>query len=65
MGEADALTLGQCRSGVLHRRTKSIGRTREAQQALGELEDAVQSPLTLVDRRTIRAAQNHLARTSK
>jgi outer membrane protein TolC len=64
VGEADALALANAEATYYTGIQNQLDALAKAQQALGELEDAVQSPLTLsVD--TIRTAQEHSPRPTK
>lgn len=64
VGEADALALANAEATYYTGTQNQLDALAKAQQALGELEDATQSPLTLsVD--TIRTAQKHSPRPTK
>jgi len=58
LGEADALTLASAEAEFATGAQNQMDALIQAQQALGQLEDAVQSPLTLSPA-TINAAENH------
>ncbi|HEV2319177.1 MAG TPA: TolC family protein, partial [Verrucomicrobiae bacterium] len=60
LGEADALALADAESAYYTGAQNRLSELIKAQQALGALEDAVQSPLTLPPR-TIDAAQKNLS----
>jgi outer membrane protein TolC len=64
VGEADALALANAESTYYTGMQNQLDALAKAQQALGELEDAVQSPLTL-SVATIRTAQEPSPRPSK
>jgi len=63
-GEAEPLTLANAEAEYATGAQSQLDALVKAQQALGQLEDAVQSPLTLAPE-TIRAAQNNLSKTEK
>ena len=63
-GEAEPLTLANAEAGFATGAQNRLDALVKAQEALGQLEDAVQSPLTLTPE-TIRAAQNNLSKTEK
>lgn len=64
VGEADALALANAEATYYTGTQNQLDALAKAQQALGELEDATQSPLTLsVD--TFRTAQKHSPRPTK
>lgn len=62
MGEVDSLTMANAESAYCTGAQNQLGAQIKAQQALGALEDAVQSPLTL-SQQTIEAAQKNLSTT--
>jgi outer membrane protein TolC len=64
VGEADALALANAESAYCIGAQNQLDALTKAQQALGELEDAVQSPITL-STEAIRAAQDHFPATHK
>ena len=64
MGEVDSLTLANAESAYCTGAQNQLGAQIKAQQALGALEDAVQSPLTL-SQQTIEAAQKNLSTTQQ
>jgi hypothetical protein len=59
MGEVDALTLADAETAYYTGAQNQFNALVKAQQALGALEDAVQSPLTLSPQ-TLDAAQSNL-----
>ena len=63
-GEADPLTLANAEAANATGAQNQLDALVKAQQALGQLEDAVQSPLTLPPE-TLRAADNNLSKTIK
>jgi cobalt-zinc-cadmium efflux system outer membrane protein len=63
-GEADSLTLANAEVEFYTGAQNQLDALVKAQAALGQLEDAVQSPLTL-SQAVIRAAQNHSSEISK
>ena len=63
-GEAEPLTLANAEAEYAIGAQSRLDALVKAQAALGQLEDAVQSPLTLPPD-TIRAAQNNLSKTEK
>jgi outer membrane protein TolC len=63
-GEVDALTLANAEVEFYTGAQNQLDALLKAQAALGQLEDAVQSPLTL-SQAAIRAAQNHSSEISK
>jgi outer membrane protein TolC len=63
-GEAEPLTLANAEAEYATGAQSRLDALVKAQEALGQLEDAVQSPLTLTPE-TIRAAQNNLSKTEK
>ena len=64
VGEVDALTLADAESAYCAGAQAQLNAVVKAQQALGALEDAVESPLTL-SQQTLDAAQNHLSKSSE
>jgi len=64
VGEAEPLTLANAEAEYATGAQSQLDALVKAQEALGQLEDAVQSPLTLPSE-TIRAAQNNLSKTEK
>ncbi len=63
-GEVEPLALASAEAEYATGAQRQLDALVKAQEALGQLEDAVQSPLTLSPE-TIRAAQNHLSKTEK
>lgn len=63
-GEVDALTLANAEAEYATGAQNQMDALVKAQQALGELEGAVQSPLTLPPK-TLDAAENHLSKNQK
>jgi len=63
-GEAEPLTLANAEAEYATGAQSRLDSLVKAQEALGQLEDAIQSPLTLPPE-TIRAAQNNLSKTEK
>jgi outer membrane protein TolC len=63
-GEAEPLTFANAEAEYATGSQSQLDALVKAQEALGQLEDAVQSPLTLPPD-TIRAAQNNLSKTNK
>ncbi len=63
-GEAEPLTVANAETEYTTGAQNQLDALVKAQAALGQLEDAVQSPLTLPPE-TIRAAQNNLSKTEK
>jgi outer membrane protein TolC len=63
-GEAEPLALATAEAEYATGTQNQLGALVKAQEALGQLEDAVQSPLTLPPE-TIRAAQNNFPQMSK
>jgi outer membrane protein TolC len=63
-GEAEPLALASAQAEYAAGSQSQLDAQIKAQEALGQLEDAVQSPLTLPPE-TIRAAQNNLSKTNK
>jgi outer membrane protein TolC len=63
-GEAEPLTLANADAEYATGAQSQLDALVKAQEALGQLEDAVQSPLTLSPE-TIRAAQNNLSKSEK
>jgi outer membrane protein, heavy metal efflux system len=63
-GEAEPLTVANAEAEFATGAQNQLEALVKAQEALGQLEDAVQSPLTLPPE-TIRAAQNNLSKTEK
>lgn len=64
LGEADALTLANAEVAYTTGAQNQLDAANKAQQALGQLEDAVESPLTL-SAEAIRAAEAQLPANSK
>jgi len=64
VGEADGLTLANAESAFYSGELNELDALIKAQQALGELEDAVQSPLTL-STGAVQAAQEHFSANHK
>jgi outer membrane protein TolC len=64
VGEADGLTLANAESAFYSGALSQLDALIKAQQALGELEDAVQSPLTL-STSAVQAAQEHFPEHQK
>jgi outer membrane protein TolC len=64
MGEVDALTMANAESAYCTGAQNQLSARVKAQQALGALEDAVQSPLTLSPR-TLDAVQKNLSTTQQ
>ncbi len=64
LGETDSLALADADSAYCTGAQNQLNALVKAQQALGSLEDAVQSPLTL-SQQTLDAAQNHLSEIQK
>jgi cobalt-zinc-cadmium efflux system outer membrane protein len=64
MGETDALALANAEASYCTGAQNQLDALAKAQQALGELEDAVQSPLTF-SLETIRMAEDHVPGTKK
>ena len=63
-GEVEPLALANAEAEYATGSQSQLDALLKAQEALGQLEDAVQSPLTLPPE-TIRAAQNNLSKTDK
>gem|GEM_PF-5533408 len=63
-GEAEPLTFANAEAEYATGAQSRLDALVKAQTALGQLEDAVQSPLTLTPE-TIRAAQSNLSKTDK
>jgi outer membrane protein, heavy metal efflux system len=64
LGEVGALTLANAEVEFYNAAQNQMGALIQAQQALGNLEDAVQSPLTLSPEK-LRAAENNFPRIQK
>ncbi|MGH7951149.1 MAG: TolC family protein, partial [Limisphaerales bacterium] len=64
LGEVDALTLANAEAEYVTGAQNQFDAVVKAQVALGQLEDAVQSPLTLPSA-ALDAAQNHFSKISK
>ena len=64
VGEMDALTLADAESAYCTGAQDELNAVIKAQQALGALEDAVESPLTLSSQ-TLDAAQSNLSKTEQ
>lgn len=64
LGEADALTLANAETEFTTSVQNQMNAVVQAQEALGSLEDAVQSPLTLSDA-AVRSAQNNFTKIKK
>ena len=63
-GEVEPLALASAEAEYATGSQSQLDALVKAQEALGQLEDAVQSPLTLPPE-TIRAAQNNFPKTEK
>jgi outer membrane protein TolC len=64
LGETDAMALANAESEYTTGAQNQLDAMVKAQQALGDLENAVQSPLTLSPE-NLNAAQNHISKISK